>query len=114
MNDTIAIIGTPIMLILSKKKGISAKFFALPRFAVTLERHEPIGIPDLLVCMGGEIRALLSLLEHRFSTVLNLYLPICCSNVFKENSTKRISGQRVDINISGFHKLRDILILSFS
>lgn len=59
MNDTIAIIGTPIMLILSKRNHISAKLLLLClAFAITIGSVvSPIGNPqNLLVAMKGNIK----------------------------------------------------------
>jgi Na+/H+ antiporter NhaD/arsenite permease-like protein len=59
MNDTIAIIGTPIMLLLSKRNHISAKLLLLClAFAITIGSvMSPIGNPqNLLVAMKGNIK----------------------------------------------------------
>ena len=59
MNDTIAIIGTPIMLLLSKRNHISTKLLLLClAFAITIGSvMSPIGNPqNLLVAMKGNIK----------------------------------------------------------
>jgi Na+/H+ antiporter NhaD/arsenite permease-like protein len=59
MNDTIAIIGTPIMLLLSKRNHISTKLLLLClAFAITIGSvMSPIGNPqNLLVAMKGSIK----------------------------------------------------------
>lgn len=59
MNDTIAIIGTPIMLLLSKRNHISPKLLLLClAFAITIGSvMSPIGNPqNLLVAMNGNIK----------------------------------------------------------
>jgi Na+/H+ antiporter NhaD/arsenite permease-like protein len=60
MNDTIAIIGTPIMLLLSKRNHVSPKLFLLClAFAITIGSvMSPIGNPqNLLVAMNGHIKS---------------------------------------------------------
>jgi len=59
MNDTIAIIGTPVMLLLSKRNHISPKLLLLClAFAITIGSvTSPIGNPqNLLVAMEGNIK----------------------------------------------------------
>ena len=87
MNDTIAIIGTPIMLLLSRNNGISAKFLLLClAFAVTLGSvMSPIGNPqNLLVALGGGIRSpFVTFLRHLFlPTILNLFLTYLLLKLF--------------------------------
>jgi Na+/H+ antiporter NhaD/arsenite permease-like protein len=58
MNDTIAIIGTPIMILLAKRNRISAKLLLLClAFAITIGSvMSPIGNPqNFLVAMGGKM-----------------------------------------------------------
>jgi len=58
MNDTVAIIGTPVVLLLAKSNGISAKPFLLALcFAVTIgSAMSPIGNPqNLLIATNGGI-----------------------------------------------------------
>jgi len=60
MNDTIAIIGTPIMLLLSKKNHLSTKLLLLClAFAITIgSAMSPIGNPqNLLVALDGNIKS---------------------------------------------------------
>ncbi|RJR44907.1 MAG: anion transporter [Desulfobacteraceae bacterium] len=59
MNDTIAIIGTPVMLMLSKRNHISSKLLLLClAFAITIGSVvSPIGNPqNLLVAINGNIK----------------------------------------------------------
>lgn len=59
MNDTIAIIGTPLMVYFSKKHGISPKLLLLSlAFAVTIGSvMSPIGNPqNLLIAIGGNMK----------------------------------------------------------
>lgn len=58
MNDTIAIIGTPVVLLLAKKHGISPKLLLLTlAFAVTIGSvPSPIGNPqNVLIAINGKI-----------------------------------------------------------
>ncbi|MGC8817205.1 MAG: anion transporter [Candidatus Hadarchaeum sp.] len=58
MNDTIAIIGTPVVLLLAKKHGISPKLMLLTlAFAVTIgSAMSPIGNPqNVLIAINGGI-----------------------------------------------------------
>jgi Na+/H+ antiporter NhaD/arsenite permease-like protein len=58
MNDTVAIIGTPVVLLLARKTGIQAKILLLSlAFAVTIGSvMSPIGNPqNLLIAMHGNI-----------------------------------------------------------
>ncbi len=59
MNDTIAIVGTPVVLLLAKKHGIHAKVLLLAlAFAVTIGSvMSPIGNPqNFLIASEGDIR----------------------------------------------------------
>ncbi len=59
MNDTLAIIGTPVMLLLAKKHGMHARILLLAlAFAVTIGSvMSPIGNPqNLLIALEGGIR----------------------------------------------------------
>ncbi|MCX6826679.1 MAG: SLC13 family permease [candidate division Zixibacteria bacterium] len=60
MNDTLAIIGTPVMLLLARQNRISPKLLLLAlAFAVTIgSLASPIGNPhNLLIAINGNIRA---------------------------------------------------------
>ena len=62
MNDTLAIIGTPVVLHLSRKHGTSPKLLLLTlAFAVTIGSvMSPIGNPqNLLIVLEGNIKTLL-------------------------------------------------------
>ncbi|MBS7247677.1 MAG: SLC13 family permease [Candidatus Jordarchaeales archaeon] len=59
MNDTLAIIGTPLMMYFSKKHGLSPKLLLLSlAFAVTIGSvMSPIGNPqNLLIAIGGNMK----------------------------------------------------------
>ena len=79
MNDTIAIIGTPVMLLLSKRNRISPKLLLLClAFAITIGSvMSPIGNPqNLLVAMNGNIQnPFVTFSKYLFiPTVINVFV----------------------------------------
>ncbi|MBX2991539.1 MAG: anion transporter [Bacteroidetes bacterium] len=79
MNDTLAIIGTPVVLVLSRKHQMSPKLFLLAlAFGVTIGSvMSPIGNPqNLLIALNGNIpNPFVTFLRWLLvPTVLNLYL----------------------------------------
>jgi Na+/H+ antiporter NhaD/arsenite permease-like protein len=78
MNDTIAIIGTPVVLLLAKKSGVNTKLllFALA-FAITIGSvMSPIGNPqNLLVAVDGKIaNPFVTFLKYlAVPTIVNLF-----------------------------------------
>jgi Na+/H+ antiporter NhaD/arsenite permease-like protein len=79
MNDTLAIIGTPIMVLLARKNGIPGKILLLAlAFAVTIGSvMSPIGNPqNLLIAINGGVAApFITFLKFLFlPTVLNLFI----------------------------------------
>lgn len=77
MNDTLAIIGTPVVLLIAKKHGISPKALLLAlAFSITVGSvMSPIGNPqNLLVAVNGEVPApFLTFLKYlAVPTLLNL------------------------------------------
>ncbi|MDD5723526.1 MAG: SLC13 family permease [Syntrophales bacterium] len=88
MNDTVAIIGTPIMLYLAKRHSISPKLLLLAlAFSITIgSTMSPIGNPqNLLIAIHGNIpNPFVTFFRHLFvPTVLNLlvtYLLLRCCN----------------------------------
>lgn len=79
MNDTLAIIGTPVMLLLARKHGIPPKVLLLAlAFGVTVGSvASPIGNPqNLLIALGGQVEpSFWTFLRHLFiPTTVNLYL----------------------------------------
>ena len=78
MNDTIAIIGTPVMILLAKRNNISTKLLLLTlAFAITIGSvMSPIGNPqNLLIAMGGDVgNPFITFLKYLFiPTVINLF-----------------------------------------
>lgn len=90
MNDTIAIIGTPVILLLAKKHGLPAKPLLLAlAFAITIGSvMSPIGNPqNLLIALNGEIEnPFLTFLQYLFiPTILNLFLAYFLLRLFYKN-----------------------------
>lgn len=81
MNDTLAIIGTPVMLLLARKQNMSPKLLLLAlAFAVTIGSVlSPIGNPqNLLIALHGDFRnPFLTFFRYLLlPTVLNLVLTL--------------------------------------
>ncbi len=79
MNDTVAIIGTPVVLLFARKNGVPARVLLLAlAFAVTIGSvMSPIGNPqNLLIAINGNIRnPFITFFRYLFiPTVLNLLL----------------------------------------
>lgn len=90
MNDTIAIIGTPVVLLLAKKHDMSAKLllFSLA-FAVTIgSTMSPIGNPqNLLVAINGNVgNPFLTFFKFLFMpTIINLLIAFAMLKLFYRN-----------------------------
>ena len=99
MNDTIAIIGTPVILLLSKKGRINAKLllFALA-FAVTIGSvMSPIGNPqNLLVAVDGNVaNPFVTFLKYlAVPTIVNLFAAYIILKIYyrKHFSVKQIAA----------------------
>ncbi|MEM4724122.1 MAG: SLC13 family permease [Candidatus Hadarchaeum sp.] len=79
MNDTIAIIGTPVMLLLAKRHAISPKLLLLTlAFAVTIgSAMSPIGNPQnvLIAINGGFANPFITFFRFLFlPTIINLFV----------------------------------------
>lgn len=90
MNDTIAIIGTPIMILLARRNNISTKLLLLSlAFAITIGSvMSPIGNPqNLLIAVGGNIEnPFITFLKYLFiPTVINLFCTYFLLKVFYKN-----------------------------
>jgi Na+/H+ antiporter NhaD/arsenite permease-like protein len=95
MNDTLAIIGTPVMLALSKRHNISPKLMLLAlAFAVTLGSvPSPIGNPqNLLIAVNGSMEnPFVSFLVYLLiPTVINLLLAYLLLKVFYRKDFHKI------------------------
>ena len=112
MNDTIAIIGTPVVLLLSKKSGVNTKLllFALA-FAVTIGSvMSPIGNPqNLLVAIDGKVaNPFVTFLKYlAVPTVVNLLAAYIILKIYyrKHFNIKRIEATPEDITDKGLAKL---------
>ncbi len=79
MNDTLAIVGTPVVLLLARKHGMSPKLLLIAlAFAVTIGSvMSPIGNPqNLLIALNGQMdNPFLTFLRYLLlPTLLNLYI----------------------------------------
>lgn len=87
LNDTLAIIGTPVVLLLSKKHGVPPKLLLLAlAFAVTIgSAMSPIGNPqNLLIALNGNIQSpFVTFFRYLLiPTVLNLLLAYLLLKLF--------------------------------
>ena len=120
MNDTIAIIGVPVVLLIAKKHKMHAKPLLLAlAFAVTIgSAMSPIGNPqNLLIAIKGEVEnPFINFLKYLFvPTILNLFVAYFLLNFFyKENfSGKNLSHSQEPIsdhNLAMLSKFSLVLI----
>ncbi|MDD5126945.1 MAG: SLC13 family permease [Dehalococcoidales bacterium] len=87
MNDTMAIIGTPVVLLIARRNGLKAKVLLLAlAFAVTIGSvMSPIGNPqNLLIALNGNVtNPFVTFLRYLFlPTALNLFLAYVFLRVF--------------------------------
>jgi Na+/H+ antiporter NhaD/arsenite permease-like protein len=90
MNDTLAIIGTPVMLQLAKRTAVKPKLLLLTlAFSVTIGSvMSPIGNPqNLLVAINGDIQApFVTFLRYLAApTIINLFLTYLMLRIFYRN-----------------------------
>ena len=105
MNDTLAIIGTPMMILLAKRNNISAKLLLLClAFAITIGSvMSPIGNPqNLLIAMVGNIdNPFLTFLKYLFiPTILNLLLTYYLLKFFYKKDFNITNLQPGDVAIT--------------
>jgi Na+/H+ antiporter NhaD/arsenite permease-like protein len=105
MNDTLAIIGTPMMILLAKRNNISTKLLLLClAFAITIGSvMSPIGNPqNLLIAMVGNIEnPFLTFLKHLFiPTILNLFLTYYLLKFFYQKDFNITNLQPGDVAIT--------------
>jgi len=122
MNDTLAIIGTPLMLYFSRELKISAKMLLLTlAFAVTIgSAMSPIGNPqNLLIALNsGLSNPFLVFLQHlMLPTVANLILAylllrLFYSGQFEKKQLQIQSGQIIDPNLARLSRLSFILLFA--
>jgi len=87
MNDTLAIIGTPVVLLLARKNGVPGKIMLLSlAFAVTIgSAMSPIGNPqNLLVAINGNLTSpFVTFLRYLLvPTMINLFLAYLLLRLF--------------------------------
>jgi Na+/H+ antiporter NhaD/arsenite permease-like protein len=90
MNDTLAIIGTPVVLFLSRQHKISPKLLLLTlAFAVTIGSvMSPIGNPqNLLIAINGNIKdPFITFFEYLLiPTIINLFVAFLLLKLFYKN-----------------------------
>jgi len=96
MNDTIAIIGTPIMILLANRNNISTKLLLLTlAFGITIGSvMSPIGNPqNLLIAMGGDVgNPFITFLKYLFvPTVINLFFAYLLLKLFYKKDFSKIN-----------------------
>lgn len=121
MNDTLAIIGTPIVLLLSKRHKISPKLLLLTlAFAVTIGSvMSPIGNPqNLLIAINGNIsNPFISFLKYLFlPTIINLFfvyflLKLFYKDQFQHYRLVHVQESIKDYKLANFSKLSFILFV---
>ncbi|MDO8517425.1 MAG: anion transporter [Nanoarchaeota archaeon] len=121
MNDTIAIIGTPVVLLLSQKHNIPAKPLLLTlAFAVTIGSvMSPIGNPqNLLIALNGNIsNSFVTFAKYLFiPTIINLFLAFFVIKFFYKEHFHKISLEHSqepikDKKLAVLSKISIILIL---
>lgn len=94
MNDTIAIIGTPVVLLIARKHEMHAKPLLLAlAFAITIGSvMSPIGNPqNLLIAINGNIsNAFVAFFRYLFiPTILNLFVAYLLLNLFYKTHLSR-------------------------
>jgi Na+/H+ antiporter NhaD/arsenite permease-like protein len=87
LNDTLAIIGTPVVLLVARKNGINAKILLLAlAFAVTIGSvTSPIGNPqNLLIAINGEVtNPFVTFFKYLLvPTIVNLFLAYLLLRLF--------------------------------
>ena len=96
MNDTLAIIGTPVALLLARKHGIAPKALLLAlAFSITVGSvMSPIGNPqNLLVAVKGEVAApFLTFFKYlALPTLINLFFVFLLVRFFYRQEFKKVS-----------------------
>ena len=121
MNDTMAIIGTPVVLILAKKQNVNAKLLLLTlAFAITIGSvMSPIGNPqNLLIAINGNIpNPFITFLKYLFiPTLINLFLAYIILKLFFKSEFKTCIFQHEqepikDKKMAFFTKISFILVI---
>ena len=121
MNDTIAIIGTPVVLLLARKNGVSPKPLLLAlAFGITIGSvTSPIGNPqNLLVAMGGVKNTFVTFSRWlMLPTILNLFatyflLRFSFKNTFGPSVPQHSPVNITDAKLARISRLSLIILLS--
>lgn len=122
MNDTIAIIGTPVVLLMAKKHGISPKLMLLTlAYAVTIGSvMSPIGNPqNLLIAISGDIKnPFVVFFKHlALPTFINyiiayLLLKLFYREHFHNASLNHIQEPITDSNLAKLSKMALIILIA--
>jgi Na+/H+ antiporter NhaD/arsenite permease-like protein len=120
MNDTLAIIGTPAVLLLARKHNISAKLLLLTlAFSITIGSvMSPIGNPqNLLIAVDGNMKnPFIAFLKYLFlPTIINLFLTFVLLKFFfhehfKNGSLKHSQEPIRDAMLASLCKVSLLLI----
>lgn len=121
MNDSLAIIGTPVVLLISKKHNINAKMLLIVlAFAITIGSvMSPIGNPqNLLIAIHGNIHnSFLNFLQYLFiPTIINLFAAFLIIRIFYRKQFNHLilhhSEEPVkDINLANISKASLLIML---
>ena len=121
MNDTLAIIGTPVVLLLAKKHDIKAKILLLAlAFAITIGSvMSPIGNPqNLLIAINGNVgNPFITFFKYLLiPTIINLFLcyfllRFFYKNQFHNNKLNHLEEPIKDNNLALLSKASLILII---
>lgn len=121
MNDTLAIIGTPVMLEIARKSGISPKLLLISlAFSVTIGSvMSPIGNPqNLLIAINGNIaNPFVTFLRYlAVPTLINLFLAYLMVRVFYRGHFRNVSPNHsaepiTDLKLAQLSKVSLIIIV---
>jgi Na+/H+ antiporter NhaD/arsenite permease-like protein len=121
MNDTLAIIGAPVVLLLAKKHQINPKILLITlAFAITIGSvMSPIGNPqNLLIASEANIKnPFITFFQFLFlPTIINLFaafllIKFFCKNHFKNNSLNHFPEPIKDQKLAALSKASLVLLL---
>lgn len=121
MNDTIAIIGTSIMILLAKRNNVSPKLLLLClAFAITIGSViSPIGNPqNLIVAMGGNVgNPFITFIKYLFiPTAINLFCAYFLLKFFYKNefsmTNLQANGEQIKhVRLSRVARISIILVI---
>ncbi len=122
MNDTLAIIGTPVVLLLARQQGIPPRIMLITlAFAITIgSTMSPIGNPqNLLIALEGQLsNPFITFLKYLFiPTVINLFMAYWLirrfyRHEFSNNRLKHLKPSVHDRQLANVSKVSLIILLS--